>query len=214
MAHSSRLSISPPADDTDRDSGFAARPRHGRRTTETRGVTTVPSKKKISEVEALTERFKNAQVAIMADYRGLNAVETENLRTKVREAGFELRVCKNRLMKLAIEASGGEKLNGVLTGPTIVAFGVEDPVAPAKVLTEFAKSNDKLKIKGGLLEGKSVTPETIEQLAKMPSREELLARLLGDLKSPITRLATVIENARGKIVHAVDAVRRKQEDAA
>jgi large subunit ribosomal protein L10 len=174
----------------------------------------MPNQKKISEVAALTERFKNAQVAIMADYRGLNAAQAENLRLKVREAGFELKVCKNRLVKLAIQNSGGEALNGVLTGPTIVAFGVTDPVAPAKVLTEFAKTNDKLKIKGGLLEGKAVNAAMIEQLAKMPSREELLSRLLGDLKSPISRLATVIENARGKIVHAVDAVRRKQEEAA
>lgn len=174
----------------------------------------MPNTKKIAEVDELTERFKSATVAIMADYRGLNAEETEGLRTKVRDAGFELRVCKNRLLKLAIARAGSEALNGVLTGPTVVAFGVSDPVATAKVMTEFAKANDKLKLKGGLLEGRSVSVEQIAALATMPTRDQLLSRLAGGLKSPAQRIATAIDQARSKIVHAVDAVRRKQEEAA
>lgn len=174
----------------------------------------MPSQKKVAEVDALVERFERAQVAIMADYRGLNAEETEALRIKVREAGFELRVCKNRLLKLAIERTGGDALNRVLTGPTIVAFGLSDVVSPAKVMIEFAKTNDKLKLKGGLLEGRAVTAAQISALATMPNRAELLGRLCGDLKSPAQRVASAINQARSKVVYALDALRRKQEEAA
>ena len=143
---------------------------------------------------------------VVADYRGLTVGEINELRTRMRNASVEYRVAKNRLVRRAVAECGFDPLDEVLQGPSAFAIGYEDPVSPAKVLAEFGKSNGKLRIKGGWLGKQALTIEAIQNLASLPSREQLLARLMGSLKSPAGRLAIGLHQSVAKLAYAVRAV--------
>ncbi len=162
---------------------------------------------KVREVERLAERIKKAQVMIFSDYRGLKVAEITELRSKLRQGESEMKVVKNRLFKRVLKEQGLEALEKYFTGPTALTTSEVDPVSPAKALVEFAKAHEHLSVKGGYLEGKDLAPADIEALAKMPSREALLARMLGSINSPATNMAGVLAAVPRKLLYALNAIK-------
>jgi large subunit ribosomal protein L10 len=142
--------------------------------------------------EEIAAKLKESATTVVADYRGLNVAQMTELRKKLREADVEFQVLKNSLVRRAAESVDLGELNAILTGPTAVAFG-KDPVAPAKILNDFAKANDALQIKGGVVEGRVVDTDQIKALANLPSREGLLSMLLSVLQAPIRNFALAVK---------------------
>jgi large subunit ribosomal protein L10 len=144
-------------------------------------------------VEEIKEKFSKAQSAVVVNYRGLTVEEATELRKNMREAGVEYKVYKNTLMRLAVKETAFEPLTSDLTGPNAVAFGYEDPVTPAKILNDFAKEHENLELKSAVVEGQYYGVDTIKEIAEIPSREVLLAKLLGSIKSPLSNLAYLLQ---------------------
>ena len=148
---------------------------------------------KAKAVEEATERFKNAQSAIVVDYRGLTVAEVTDLRKQLREAGVTMSVIKNKILTRAAEKAGYADLNDTFVGPTAVAFSDEDAIAPAKILKKFADSHDALSLKGGMVEGKVASLDEINEYATMPSREDLLSMLASALSDPMRKIARAVK---------------------
>ncbi len=142
----------------------------------------------IDEVTALAAQ---AQTLVMAEYRGITVADMTRLRSQAREKGVNLSVLKNTLARRAVTGSAFEVVSGQMTGPLIYGFSA-DAVAAAKVVSDFAKTNDKLVIRGGAFAGKALDVNGVKQLANIPSKEVLLSQLCGLLKSPISRTAVVL----------------------
>lgn len=168
--------------------------------------------KKQDLVTELHERLARGKVAIMTDYKGLNVEAITKLRNELRNAGAEFQVAKNSLVKLAIKGTTAEGLEIFLKGPRAVAISYDDPVAPAKALVSFAKDNDKLQIIGGVLESKVISQEDIQSLAKLPSREELLASVLYTMNAVPTGLVQVLAAVPRSFLNALVAIRDKKEE--
>jgi large subunit ribosomal protein L10 len=149
-------------------------------------------------VAEIAEKFRASKSTVIVDYRGLNVAEITELRKRLREAGVEFKVYKNTLTRRALAEVGLEGLNDVFTGPNAIAFSNEDVVAPAKILSEFAKDHEALEIKAGVIEGNIATIEEINALAKLPSREGLLSMLLSVLQAPIRNFALVTKAVADK----------------
>ena len=161
-------------------------------------------------VQEIAEKMKNAQGAVVVDYRGLNVEEVTELRKNAREPGIEYKVYKNSMMRFACKEAGLEGLLDVLVGPTGIAFCDSDAVATAKLFDTFAKSHKKLEIKAGVVEGKVIDVAGVKDLAQLPSREELVAKALGGLNAPIAGFANVLNaNLKGLVV-ALNAIAEKQ----
>jgi len=147
---------------------------------------------KQQEVEAIATKLRESSSTVVADYRGLNVAQVTLLRKQLREAGVDFQVLKNSLVsRAAVSAELGE-LDSVLTGPTAVAFSA-DAVAPAKILNDFAKKNDALKIKGGIVDGRFYDAVEMKALAELPSREGLLSMLLSVLQAPVRNFALAVK---------------------
>ncbi|KRF22024.1 MULTISPECIES: 50S ribosomal protein L10 [Paenibacillus] len=144
-------------------------------------------------VAEVTEKFKASASTIIADYRGLNVAQVTQLRKTLREAGIEFVVLKNSLARRASANAELSALDEYLTGPTAIAFSKDDLVAPAKILTEFAKKNDQLSVKGGVVEGRVVGYDQIKALAELPSRDGLLSMLLSVLQAPVRNFALAVK---------------------
>ena len=144
-------------------------------------------------VADLIETFKSSQAGVLVDYRGLTVEEDTNLRRKLREAGVEYKVVKNTLTRFAAKEVGLDGLDEPLNGPTSLAVSKDDPVAPAKVIAEFAKENECLKIKAGFLDGAVISLEEVTKLAKTPSRDTLIANIMGSLNAPISNLVRTLQ---------------------
>lgn len=144
---------------------------------------------KKAQVQEIADKFKNAASVVIVDYRGLNVAQVTELRKQLREAGVDFKVYKNTLTRRAVEEVGLEGLNDYLTGPNAIAFSSEDVVAPAKILNNFAKTNEALEIKAGVIEGNIASVEEVKALADLPSREGLLSMLLSVLQAPIRNFA-------------------------
>lgn len=144
-------------------------------------------------VSEIVEKFSKAQSAVFYDYRGLTVAEVTDLRNKMREANVEYRVIKNTMVKRALDQLGIEGADEYLNGPTAVAFGYEDAVAPAKIIAGFIKAAKKTEFKGGILDGKVITPDVVKNLSEIPSRNELLAKMLGSLNAPISSFVRVLD---------------------
>jgi large subunit ribosomal protein L10 len=148
-----------------------------------------------SEKEAVISEVTNlaakAQTLVIAEYRGITVADMTKLRTTARDSGVTLSVLKNTLARRAVAGSGFEVVSDQMTGPLIYSFSV-DAVAAAKVVSDFAKTNDKLVIRGGAFAGKALDVNGVKQLASIPSKEVLLAQLLGLMQSPISRTARVL----------------------
>lgn len=162
----------------------------------------------VQEIKAKLEESKGA---VLTDYRGLNVAEVTDLRNRLRQAGIEYKVVKNTLTRLAANEIGLEGLDAYLEGPTAIAYGVEDPVAPAKILSEFAKEHKNLEIKAGIIEGKVIDFAGVKALAELPSKEVLLAKVLGGMQSPLYGFANVLQGNLRNLVYVLDAVRKTKE---
>lgn len=148
--------------------------------------------KKAQEVEAVAAKLKEASSAIIVDYRGLTVEEVTKLRSELREAGVEMKVIKNSILRRAAKAADLEGLDEVFQGPTAVAFSNDDVVAPAKIMSNFAKQAEALEIKGGVIEGKVSSVEAINELAALPNREGMLSMLLSVLQAPVRNVAYAV----------------------
>lgn len=147
---------------------------------------------KQQEVDAIAVKLRESSSTIVADYRGLNVAQVTELRKQLREAGVEFQVLKNSLVSRAAASAELSELDSVLTGPTAVAFSA-DAIAPAKILSDFAKKNDALKIKAGVVEGRVVDAAQVKALADLPSREGLLSMLLSVLQAPVRNFALAVK---------------------
>lgn len=143
------------------------------------------------QVQAITEKFQAAASVVVVDYRGLNVAQVTELRKQLREAGVEFKVFKNTLVRRATEVAGVEAINEFLTGPNAIAFSNEDVIAPAKIINEFAKKNEALEIKAGIIEGNVSSADDVKALAELPSREGLLSMLLSVLQAPVRNFALI-----------------------
>lgn len=150
-------------------------------------------KQKIKEVNELAKKIEEAKVVLLTDYRGINVEDVTNLRTKLRGAKTEYTVIKNNITKRAIQECKLEGLETLLEGPTAVVIGNEDYLETLKIIYNYSKDNEFYKIKGGVIEGKVISEQDIIKLAKLPSRETLIAGLAGALLSNITKLAVVLD---------------------
>ena len=149
-------------------------------------------------VEEITGKFNDSQSAVVVEYRGLSVAEVTELRKALREEDVEFKVYKNKLVQRATESAGYAEINDKLVGPNAIAFGHSDAVAPARVLANFAKTADALELKCGVVEGTFYDAAGIATIATIPSREELLSKLLGSIQSPITNFARVIKQIAEK----------------
>ncbi|MGI6664574.1 MAG: 50S ribosomal protein L10 [Christensenellaceae bacterium] len=169
-------------------------------------------KAKEAAVTEVQEQFAEAESVILVDYRGLSVLEDTELRNQFRAAGVTYKVIKNSIIKRAADKLEIEGLDPMLEGPTSVAYSKEDPAAPAKVLSKFIKDVNKMSIKGGVLDGKMIDAAMVDNLAKMPSKEELLAKMMGSLNAPVTGLVMALSGVLGKFVRVVNAI-KEQKDA-
>ncbi len=172
---------------------------------------TLNAKKEI--VSGLSAQFKEAKALVLADYRGLTVEQDTELRNALRKAGVEYKVVKNTMTKFAADQNGLEGLDPFLNGPTALALSTTDPVAPAKVLSEYAKKYDKLELKVGVVEGKIIDLAGIKALAELPPKEVLIAKVLGGFNAPITGFVNVLNgNIRGLVV-ALNAIAEQKANA-
>ena len=165
-------------------------------------------------VEEITEKIKNAQSVIVLSSTGVSVAEITALRKKFREAGVEYKILKNTLVRRALEDLGIFSLDDVLNGPSAFAFGLTDPVAPAKVISDYMaeqKLNNQFVIKAALIEGTYMDPDAVKALAQLPSKEVLIAKVMGSLNAPITNFVGVLSATLRSLVYAVDAVRQQKE---
>lgn len=168
---------------------------------------------KSAMVAELKEKFSQAQSLVLADYRGVTVEEVSSLRRKLSESGVEFKVVKNTLAGIVARDLGLGELDRFLEGPTAIAFGLNDPIAPAKGLLDFIEERKKMGIKGGVLNGKVIDLADVKSLARLPSRNELLARVLGVMQAPLAGLAGCLQAPLRGFATAVDALQRKQADA-
>lgn len=153
-------------------------------------------KQKETEVKALAEKFKEAKVILLTDYRGINVSDDTMLRNDIRKANAEYKIIKNNIIRRALDLNGESELDSLLEGPTAIVIGNEDYLEPAKVIYNFTKKNEFYKIKGGVIEGKVMTAEEIITLAKLPSRETLLSMFAGSLLGTISKFAVALDQVR------------------
>jgi large subunit ribosomal protein L10 len=169
----------------------------------------MPNLKNQQSVKNLTEKFKSMKGMILTEYHGLTVEKISELRAKLRSLNSEYTVVKNTLSEIALKEAGieaGDNFNG----PVALVIENGDIVSPAKVVMDFAKDNDKLKVKAGFMEGKFVSADIIKQLSSLPSREVLISKMLGSMNAPITGFVNVLAaNIRG-LVTVLDAIAKKQ----
>jgi len=165
-------------------------------------------------VEELSDKFAKSTVAIVTDYKGLNVAAMNSLRKKLREVDVEYRVVKNSLLTRASEGNDASLIKENFVGPSAVALSYEDPVAPAKVLVQFAKENDKLEIKAGVMGGKLLDAAAIKALSALPSREALLGQLLSVMNGVPTNFVRVLNAIPQQMVNVLVAVKDQKEQSA
>ncbi len=164
-------------------------------------------------IEQYVELLQQSQAVLMADYRGLTVKELQQLRRQVREAGGQVRVVKNTLFRIALERTNTPVPTDLLVGPVLVGFAIEDIPPLAKAFVDFAKEVSKFKVKGGLFEGRQVSPEDVEAIAKLPPLDVLRAQLVAAIEAPMSNLLSVI-SAPMREIAAVLQARSEQSEAA
>ena len=148
---------------------------------------------KKAEVAAISERLQNACAGVIVDYRGINVADDTVLRKELREAGVEYTVVKNTILGRAIDGTSLADMGSALEGTTAIATSKDDYVAAARILGKFADAHDNFKIKGGYLDGKAISVDTVNDLAKLPTRDVLLATVLGAFQAPIAAFARAVQ---------------------
>lgn len=165
-------------------------------------------------VSVLHDKFNAAKIVIIVDCKGLNVPKIVDLRSRLRKAGIEFKVVKNTLLIRAAEDTPIAKVNNYFTGPSAVALSYEDPVAPAKILSDFAKENDKLEIKVGVMPPDRILDlNSIKSLAALPSREVLLSQVLSTMNGVPTALVRALNNVPERLLYALAAIRDQKEAA-
>jgi large subunit ribosomal protein L10 len=166
-------------------------------------------KQKEQVIEDLVDRIKRQKILVFTDFSGLKVSETRDLRKKLKEAGIDYKVAKKTLIKLALEKA--KKAVDVMQFKSSVALvsGYNDPIMPAKIISQFSKEHDKLKILGGLIDNKVLTVEEIKELAKILSREELLAKLVWSIKSPVSGFVNVLRGNLRNLMGILTALQNK-----
>ncbi len=166
-------------------------------------------------VDEIVEKIKAAQSIVLVNYRGLDVAEATELRAKYREAGVDYKVYKNTMMRRAFDECGFEDMAEFLKGPSAIAFSNEDIAAAAKITTEFTKTHQQVEIKAGLVDGKVISASEVDDLAKLPAKEVLIAQVLGGLNAPIQGLVNVLNgNIRGLAVVLKAIAEKKESEAA
>lgn len=177
----------------------------------------MPSQKVLEQkqqiVADLVEVLKGSQAGVLVDYRGLTVEEDTQLRNSLRSAGIRYSVIKNSLLQFAVKEVGLEGLEPLLAGPTALAVSDTDPVAPAKAIVKFAKDNEKLEIKGGFIDGKPASIDEIKKLSDLPSKEELIAKIMGSLNSPASGIANSTQGVIRALTIALNAVAEQKQAA-
>jgi len=163
-------------------------------------------------VSALNDTFSKAKFAVVADYRGLKVTELEKLRKNLRQSDGQIQVAKNTLLRLAVKGTAYEGLADSFSGTTAVAVGFTEPVGPAKALAAFAKEYEKFSIRTASLEGSLLKPEDVVALSKLPSKEELLAKLLGTMNAVPSGFVRVLAAVPQKLLYALSAVKDQKEN--
>jgi len=173
----------------------------------------VKIEKKKQVVDDLKEKLATTKVVIVTDYKGLNVAQMTELRRKLSEANVDYKVVKNTLLKRASEGTDANLLTDVFQGPSGIALSYDDPVAPAKVLTQFAKDNNKLEIKAGVMDGQLLDLNAITALSKLPSREELLAQVLSAMNAVPTGLVRALADVPRRMVNVLNAIKDQKAAA-
>ena len=169
-------------------------------------------------VAQLKEQLESAKGVVLTSYKGLTVAQDTELRRELREAGVSYHVVKNTMLRIAAKEAGIEGIEEHLEGTTAFAFSTEDAVAPAKVICGFIKKNkledaEVLTVKVGMVEGKVIGVDEVKALATLPSREELIAKLLGSMNAPISNTVNVLQGVIRKAVYVLDAIRSQKESA-
>lgn len=173
------------------------------------------TQEKIQTVADIKEKLSTTKGAVLTNYRGLTVAQDTKLRRKLREAGVEYRVFKNTMTRIAAKEAGIEGLDPYLEGPTAIAISYTDPVAPAKVISDFVKENklQALEVKAGLVEGKVIDANGVKALSNLPPREVLIAQVLAGFQAPIAGFVNVLSGTMRNLVYALEAVRKQKESA-
>ena len=170
----------------------------------------MPTAEKNAVVEEYTQKFKDAKCVYVAEYEGIDVATVTEVRKKFREQNVEYKVLKNRLAKLSLNKAGIDGLDAYLTGANTFIIGYDDPVAPAKILEDFNKKDEILKLKTVLFEGKVLPSEEAKNISKLPSREALLGMLVGMLQSPMTKFAATLSAPMQNLVGVLNALKDKK----
>ena len=170
-------------------------------------------------VANLKEILTSSQSAVITSYKGLTVAQDTALRVELRKAGVSYHVIKNTMTRIAAQEAGFEGMIQYLEGTTALAYSADDAVAPAKIISEFIKKNnladeEKLVIKGGIVDGQVVTAEEVKAIASLPSREVLIGKLLGSIQAPLSNTVGVMGSMLRSIVTVLDAVRKQKEEQA
>lgn len=166
---------------------------------------------KSKKVDEIKEKIDKAESVVLVDYRGLNVAELTELREKYREVNVEYKVYKNTMMRFAFKDSGFEEFNEYLKGPNAIAFGYDDPINAAKITSEFAKKNKNLEIKAGIVDGKIIDIDGVMDLASLPPKEVLIAKVLGGFNAPIQGFANVLNGTLKGLVVALNAIAEQKQ---
>lgn len=173
-------------------------------------VTKLQKEERIKELKDILQKSK---LIIISDYRGLNVKEITDLRRRLQNGGADITVAKNTLTKIAAkDLPLKDQIEPYLSGPTALVFSYEDPVGPAKILLDFIKETKKTEIKGGIFEGKNITPDNVKDIASLPSKEVLMSKLMGCIKSPVINLVNVLSGVSRKLVYTIEAIRKQKEE--
>ncbi|MBI4848884.1 MAG: 50S ribosomal protein L10 [Nitrospirae bacterium] len=166
--------------------------------------------KKIA-VSELQDKFQKAKGVVFTEYRGLNVEEISGLRNSLRSAALEFKVVKNTLAKIAAKGTSVEAAKDNFTGPVGIAIGYDDPVLLVKKVLEYSRTNEKLQIKGGLIEGGVYNLDALKTISALPSRETQLAMLAGAMQAPVSKLARLLNATLAQFAYAMEALKRKRE---
>ena len=172
----------------------------------------MPTEAKRESVANLSRKMSEAKSIFLADFTGVDVESVTRLRRSLRSASVEYQVVKNRLAKLAVEDAGLEGLTDFLKGPTALAFALEDPVAPARILQQFIDDGGTLAIKSGYLDGQLLTANRVVELSKLPSREELLGKVVSSVQSPINGLGFTLTGLLRSVIGVLSAIEEKKRN--
>lgn len=172
----------------------------------------MPSQRNVSQLNVLSDKFSRAKSVVFVDHNGMSVVDMQGLRVGVRDAGGEITVAKNTLLKLVLKQVQGSPLvsDSSLSGPTSVMFSYQDEISPIKILAKFAADHEKPAIKSGLLGDKPMTKEEVIELSKLPGFNELIVRLMWQIQGPTVGFVNVLQGNARKLVWALDAIKEKK----